>query len=290
MTQMTTHTIEVPGGAVVAFDVCRPEAPDDHRPLFVLGSPMAASGFGQLIGHIDDRTVITYDPRGTERSTLGLDGEVTVEGHADDLNRVVEATGLAPVDVFASSGGAVNALCWIVDHPSDVGRLVVHEPPLVTLLEDRETARKVTADILDTYQQRGYGPAMAKFVKLVMYPGPLPENYLDDPAPDPVQFGLPVQDDGSRDDLLLSRTLGMPPFEPDAEALRASAVNIVAAIGAEGEGTMARRGGQALAELLGLEPVVFPGDHGGFAANEWSPGNDPEAFAQRLRELLEAAE
>jgi pimeloyl-ACP methyl ester carboxylesterase len=287
MTQITTHSIEV-SGAVVVFDLCKPEAPNEHRPLFVLGSPMAASGFGQFIGHLADRTVITYDPRGTERSTLGLDGEVTVEGHADDLHRVVEATGLAPVDVFASSGGAVNALCWIVVHPGDVRRLVAHEPPLVTLLEDRETARKVTADILDTYQQHGYGPAMAKFVKLVMHPGPLPDNYLDQPPPDPVQFGFPARDDGSRDDLLLSRALAMPPFEPDAEALRASAVQIVPAIGAEGEGTMARRGGEALAELLGLEPVVFPGDHGGFATNEWSPGNDPEAFAQRLRELLDA--
>ncbi len=66
------------------------------------------------------------------------------------------------------SGGAVSALCWIVDHPDDVRTLVVHEPPLVTLLEDRETALKVNADILDTYQQTGAGPAMAKFVKLVM--------------------------------------------------------------------------------------------------------------------------
>jgi pimeloyl-ACP methyl ester carboxylesterase len=289
MTQITTHSIEVPGSLVV-YDVYEPEAPNEHRPLFVLGSPMAASGFGQLIGQIDDRTVITYDPRGTERSTLGPDGEVTVEGHADDLHRVVEATGLAPVDVFASSGGAVNALCWIVDHPGDVRRLVAHEPPLVTLLEDRETAQKVTADILDTYQQHGHGPAMAKFVKLVMHPGPLPDNYLDQPAPDPAQFGFPARDDGSRDDLLLSRTLAMPPFEPDPETLRASAVQIVPAIGAEGEGTMARRGGEAFAELLELEPVVFPGDHGGFATNEWSPGNDPEAFAQRLCELLDAAE
>jgi hypothetical protein len=77
MTQITTRSIEVPG-AVVVFDVRKPEAPNVHRPLFVLGSPMAASGFGQFIGYIDDRTVITYDPRGTERSTLGLDGEVTV--------------------------------------------------------------------------------------------------------------------------------------------------------------------------------------------------------------------
>jgi len=33
--------------------------------------------------------------------------------------------------------------------------------------------------------------------------------------------------------------------------------------------------------------VIFPGDHGGFAANEWSPDNDPAAFAATLRELLD---
>lgn len=288
MSQSSTHSIEVPG-AVLSYDVHEPETPSGHRPLFVLGSPMAASGFDQLVAHIRDRTVITYDPRGTERSTLRPDGEVTVEAHADDLHRVVVATATAPVDVFASSGGAVNALGWIVDHPGDVSTLVAHEPPLVTLLEDRDMAMKVSADIVDTYQQRGYGPAMAKFVALVMHRGPLPDDYLDQPAPDPLQFGFPVQDDGSRDDLLLSRNLAMAPLEPDTEALRTSPVHIVPAIGAEGEGTMARRGGEALAKLLSLEPVVFPGDHGGFAANEWSPGNDPEVFAQHLLGLLDRA-
>ena len=45
--------------------------------------------------------------------------------------------------------------------------------------------------------------------------------------------------------------------------------------------------GEALAKLLGVKPVIFPGDHGGFAANEWSPHNDPAAFAATLRELLD---
>ena len=79
----------------------------------------------------------------------------------------------------------------------------------------------------------------------------------------------------------------MPPFMPDAEALRSSPVRVIPAIGALGEGGLARRGGQALAELLGVEPVIFPGDHGGFAANEWSPDNDPAAFAAALRKLLD---
>jgi pimeloyl-ACP methyl ester carboxylesterase len=285
---MTTDTIDVPG-ATLTYDVRHPGGPSPHRPLFLFGSPMAASGFTQLVSHFTDRTVITYDPRGAERSQLESDGEVTAQAHAADYHRVVEAVGLGPVDAFGSSGGGAFALAWIVDHPEDVGILVSHEPPLVTLLEDREMALKVNADIVETYQLDGYGPAMAKFIQLVMRQGPLPDDYLDQPAPDPAMFGLPTEDDGSRDDPLLSRNLAMPAFEPDADALRASSVRIVPAIGAEGEGSMARRGGQALAALLGVEPVVFPGDHGGFAANEWSPNNDPQAFADKLREVLDGA-
>jgi hypothetical protein len=148
-------------------------------------------------------------------------------------------------------------------------------------------AMKVNADIVDTYRRAGFGPAMAKFIQLVMRVGPLPDDYLDQPAPEPAQFGLPTEDDGSRDDPLLAHNLAMPPYRPDADALRATGVRIVPAIGAVGEGTMARRGGEAFADLLGLEPVFFPGDHGGFAANEWSPGNDPAAFAGKLREVLD---
>jgi pimeloyl-ACP methyl ester carboxylesterase len=213
---------------------------------------------------------------------------VTAELHADDMHRVVEATGLGPVDAFGSSGGGAFALAWVVDHPEDVRTLVSHEPPLVTLLEDRDVALRVQADIVETYQRDGFGPAMAKFIQLVMHAGPLPADYLDQPAPDPSTFGLPTDDDGSRDDPLLSLNLAMPAFEPDVAALRASSVRIVPAIGAEGAGSMARRGGEALAATLGVGPVVFPGDHGGFTANEWTPGNDPAAFAARLREILAA--
>ncbi len=281
----TTHTLDV-DGAMLAYDVRQPDAPSDKRPLFIFGSPMGASGFEQLVGHFTDRTVITYDPRGMERSTREPGRELTAEVHAEDYHRVVEAAGLGPVDAFGSSGGGMCGLHWVVAHPDDVRTFVSHEPPVITLLEDSQMAIKVQADIVDTYQQEGFGPAMAKFIQLVMLQGPLPDDYLDRPAPDPAQFGLPREDDGSRDDLLLSGNLAMPPFEPDANALRASSVRIVPAIGALGEGGLARRGGEAVARLLGVEPVVFPGDHGGFAANEWSPDNDPAAFAAKLRDVL----
>lgn len=281
----TTNTIEL-SSATLTYDVHEPDTPSNRRPLFIFGSPMGASGFEQLVGHFGDRTVITYDPRGMERSSRKPGSELTVAVHAEDYHRVVDAVGLGPVDAFGSSGGGMCGLHWVVAHPDDVRTFVAHEPPVITLLEDRELAIKVFADIVDTYRRSGFGPAMAKFIALVMHQGVLPDDYLTRPAPDPAQFGLPTEDDGSRDDLLLSGNLAMPPFEPDAVALRASAARVVVAIGAMGEGGLARRGGEAVARLLGLAPAIFPGDHGGFAANEWSSDNDPAAFAAKLREVL----
>lgn len=286
MTKPTTHTVTATGAALT-YDVREPETPSLHRPLFIFGSPMGASGFQQLVSQFGDRTVITYDPRGMERSTREAGSALTAEVHAEDYHRIIEAAKLGPVDAFASSGGAMCALHWVVAHPEDVRTLVAHEPPLVALLEDRETAINVIADIVETYHRAGYGPAMAKFIQLVMLQGPLPDDYLAHPAPAPARFGLPSEDDGRRDDLLLSGNLAMPPFVPNADALRATPVRVIPAIGALGQGGLARRGGEALATLLGVDPVVFPGDHGGFAANAWSPNNDPAAFAAKLRELLD---
>ena len=285
MTAPSTRSLDVPG-ATLAYDVHEPATPSDQRPLFIFGSPMAASGFDQLVGHFTDRTVITYDPRGMERSTREPGSDLSVEVHAEDYHRVVEAVALGPVDAFGSSGGAMCGLHWVVVHPDDVHTFVTHEPPVVTLLEDGQMAIKINADIVETYQHYGFGSAMAKFIQLVMHQGLLPDDYLERPAPDPAQFGLPTEDDGCRDDLLLSGNLAMAPFEPDAAALRASPVRIVPAIGALGAGGLARRGGEALARLLDVEPVIFPGDHGGFTANEWSPHNNPAVFAAKLRDVL----
>ncbi len=287
MSEPTTHTIDV-RGAVLTYDVHEPATPSEHRPLFVFGSPMAASGFSQLVSHLDDRTVITYDPRVSERSKLEEGAEVSYEVHGEDVHRVVEATGLHPVDVFASSGGAVAALPWLLAHPDELGTVVAHEPPLSALLEDREMLDRVLADIAATYREKGHGPALAKFIQLVIHDGPLPADYLDRPAPDPAQFGLSIEDDGRRDDALLGHNLTMQPYHPDGAALGTSGVRIVPAVGATSGGSMPRRGGEALAGLLGVEAVEFPGDHSGFVSGEWSPHNDPAAFADRLREVLAA--
>jgi hypothetical protein len=47
---------------------------------------------------------------------------------------------------------------------------------------------------------------MAKFIAVAGHDGPLPAGYADQPGPDPAQFGLPAEDDGSRDNRWWGRT------------------------------------------------------------------------------------
>lgn len=285
MTETATRTLDVPG-ATLTYDLRQGGAPGDPV-LFLIGSPMGASGFGTLAGHFPDRTVLTYDPRGADRSAKDDPSTPsTPEQHADDLHRIIEEVGAGPVDLFASSGGAVNALALVARHPEDVRTLVAHEPPLASILPDRDAALAAVKAISDSYQRGGFGAGMAHFMAVVSHRGPM-DGVADQPGPDPAAFGMPAEDDGSRTDVMLGQNiLTCAHHEPDVEALRAASTRIVVAVGAESEGEMACRGGHAIAELLSTEPMVFPSNHGGFLGGEYGQTGEPEAFAAKLREVL----
>ncbi|WP_205323732.1 alpha/beta fold hydrolase [Glycomyces sp. YM15] len=285
MTEPHSHTIDAPG-AVLHYDVRDGAEPT----LLLIGSPMAAPGFGTLASHFTDRRVVTYDPRGSERSRR-TDGaaETLVAEHADDLHRLIDAIGGGPVDLFASSGGAVNALALVAKHPEQVRTLVAHEPPASSALPDRETILKFCEDVRDTYLAAGFGPAMAKFIALVSHQGPFTAAHLEQPDPDPAAFGLPTEDDGDREDPLLGQNMvTCNAFEHDFDALRAASTRIVIGVGADSGEILPARAAQAVAEELGTAPVAFPGDHGGFLGGEYGQTGKPDEFAAALREVLDA--
>jgi pimeloyl-ACP methyl ester carboxylesterase len=288
-TETTTHTLEVPG-ATLTYDV-RPNDESTQPPLMLIGSPMGAAGFGSLARHFADRTVVTYDPRGAERSTKAdPTTQSTPDEHADDVHRIIQALGAGPADLFASSGGAVNALALVARHPEDVRTLVAHEPPLASILPDREGALAACRAIADTYQRSGWGAAMAHFIAVVGHKGPMTTELAAQPGPDPAMFGMPTEDDGMRTDVMLGQNIiTCTHYEPDFDALRAAATRIVLAAGTESEGEMACRGAYAAAERLGTKPVSFPSNHGGFLGGEYGQTGDPDAFAARLRQVLAEA-
>ena len=285
---MTTHRLDT-GDADIVYDVRGPLPTADGRPpLFMIGQPMDASGFSTLASYFPDRTVITYDPRGLGRS-VRRDGRVdhTPAVQAEDVHAVIAALGAGPVEIFASSGGAVTALALVAAHPDDVTCLVAHEPPLIPVLPDAEAAERARAGVRDVYEARGSGAGMAAFIAMTSWQGAFTDDYFARPAPDPAQFGMPAEDDGSRDSPLLSdRSWAVSGYRPDADALAAAPTRVVIAVGEESTGVFTGRTSVATAELLDQQPTVFPSHHGGFLGGEHGYAGQPEAFADRLREVL----
>jgi pimeloyl-ACP methyl ester carboxylesterase len=286
---MTSRTLQTPG-ATLTYDVRHSETTTEP-PLLLIGLPMGAAGFGTLASFFPDRTVVTYDPRGTERSAKADPAApATPVDHAEDVHAVIEAVGGGPVDLFGSSGGAVTGLALVTAHPRDVRTLVAHEPPLASVLPDREQALAVTEAVHATYQRRGWGAGMAHFIAIAGHRGEFTAEDVAQPAPDPAMFGMPSEDDGTRTDALLGEgIIATTHYAPDLAALRSAPTRIVLAAGVGSEGEMANRGAHAVAELLGTEAVAFPSDHGGFLGGEYGQTGEPGAFAAALRAVLESA-
>jgi pimeloyl-ACP methyl ester carboxylesterase len=288
-TMIATRTLDTPE-ASLAYDVRGPLPTADGRPpLFLIGAPMDASGFGTLAGHFTDRTVVTYDPRGLGRSTR-TDGRSThtPQQHADDVHRIIEAVG-GPVEMFASSGGAVTALALVAAHPDDVTTLVAHEPPLLHVLPDADRAIAATRAVQAVYEAKGWGHGMAAFIALTSWRGEFTDDFPATAAANPAAFGLPAEDDGQRGDPLLSHDSdAITAFRPDVPALMAAPSRIVVAAGIESKDALTWRTAVATAQALGQEITVFPSDHGGFLGGEFGQHGQPEAFAARLREVLDA--
>jgi pimeloyl-ACP methyl ester carboxylesterase len=269
------ETLKVPGASLY-YEV------QGSGPVLLMmpGGPMDASGFRSIAGQLAPHcTVVTYDPRGLSRSKLEspLDEERLVEVFADDVHRLLAAVTREKADIFASSGGAVIALELAARHPEQLKTVVSHEPPSPTLQPDPAHVRAVIEEITATYRTAGIGPAVQIFSDLVRSgPPPAPEG---EPTPEMLENMARMQ--GNMDLFFGPYMLAMAHYEPDFTALNEAACRIVPAVGDRSRGEMAHDGGLALAERLGTQAVVFPGDHGGFDSHA-------AEFAVKLREVLES--
>lgn len=266
---MKTGMLNVPG-ARLHYEV------RGSGPLVALvGSPMDADAFAPLAELLaDEYTVLTLDPRGIKRSTVDdPDADSTPETRADDLSRLITHVDAGPATIFSSSGGAVVSLVLTQTHPEQVRKVIAHEPGLPELLDDRAELRAATQDYCTTYLDGDVVGAWTKFFAAADIP--IPEVMVKE------YFG------GDRDPQAVADERYWFAHElrqsswwvPDVAALRAASTEIVIGIGQESAGQLCDRTSRALAGELGIEPVLFPGDHTGFA-------EDPAAFVGPLRSAL----
>jgi pimeloyl-ACP methyl ester carboxylesterase len=269
---LTAHTLDVPGARLYY------ERRGSGPLLMLIGSPMDSSGFAGLAGALaDDYTVVTYDPRGTGKSSREDNGQdVTPEQQADDVHRLLAALGGEPADVFGSSGGAVVGLALASAHPGPVRTLVAHEPPLIELLPDSAQLRAEVQDICDTYRAGEPDQAMGKFMAHAGIGNPAEGEGAPQWEPSPEQIARMRATTGYFLAHLLRPTTS---YRPDLPALRAAPTRIVVGAGTTSKGQLANRAAVALSAELGTPVAEFPGDHGGFAAL-------PEQFALVLDQVL----
>ena len=274
---VTTDFLTVPG-ARLYYEV------SGSGPVLLLipGGMADAAGFAPVVSFLEDSyTVVRYDPRGISHSRFDGPGEdVPVEVHADDAHRLLKAIGDQPAFVLGHSGGAIIGLALVERHPELVQTYVAHEPPLVELLPEGDERRKDGQAIYDTYQKEGPGAAMEQFMATAGLDESAP---LAEMSPEAQEFMAQqmASMEQNLDFFFAHYLLPVTGYKPDIATLQGASSKVLVGVGEASVGQETYDTALALAERLGTEAVVFPGDHIGMATH-------PEAFAQKLDEVLGA--
>ncbi|MEK8226809.1 hypothetical protein NKG05_13065 [Oerskovia sp. M15] len=200
---------------------------------------------------------------------------------------MIDALGVGPVDILASSGGAVNALALVAEHPEQVRTLVAHEPPSGPALPDREAALAATEAVSETYQKQGFGAGWrSSSPSRAGRAVPRRRHRAADSRPH--RLRVPRR----RRRVPRRCPAGTEPhhLHPLRARLRGAhrGLDPRGSRGGDESGQqMAARAARAIAKSLGTEAVAFPSNHGGFMGDEYGMPGDPEGFAAALRTVLD---
>ena len=264
MTEPKTFTLDVPG-AVLHYDVRSNDAGAEPV-LLLIGSPMGAAGFGTLAGHFTDRTVVTYDPRGSERSRR-TDGaaETTPDEHADDLHRLIAALDAGPVDLFAGAAAPSTRSSWSPGTRSRSGRSwrTSRRPSRSCRTASRRwppasTSTRPTCAAASARRWRSSSPSSctrARFRK----GSPTGRLRTSPPSGCRPRTTAPATTRWSGQNMI-----SCTHYRHDFDAIRAASTRVVIGVGAESGKVITGRSAVAVAERLGTAPVTFPGGHDGF--------------------------
>lgn len=224
---------------------------------------------------------MSYDPRGLSRSTLEEPLEsLPVSMQAEDAHRLLAALGTEPAYVLGSSGGALTGLDLVAAHPGQVHTLVAHEPPAVELLPDRDVHRAQALEVSEIYEKEGPDAAMARFMANAGLDGGEQAEAGPPEGMSPAIMEMMGRIQGNFPVFLGPMWKGLIGYLPDFARLEAASSRVVVAVGEASRGQAAHQAALALAERLVTDPVVFPGDHGGF-------GSHPRQFADQLHQLFQ---
>ena len=242
---------------------------DGPAVLLVPGLPGDAAQFDLVADDLSaDRAVVTYDRRANSRSPRPSGWTTTsIEEQVADAAALIELVP-GPAVVFGSSVGAVVALELARTKPELVAVALLHELPLLTVLDDpAPVAASIGAVVEPAFAAGGPDAALEAFLRFAWG-----DEIVDSLEP------------GTRSRMLgngeVAMTIELPVFQayrPDPEALAGVAARPL--VGREQALPFFHEAASWLAAALGTEVVAAPGAHG-------SQFDHPEELAAVIRSAV----
>ena len=227
------------------------------------GNSLVYAGLAEILA--GEYTVITYDRRCNGRSSGDSEVALDMAQQARDVLAVLQDAKQEHALVFGNSGGANIALKLASDHADRVSCLVVHEPPVISLLPDAPELIAFMNQVHETFVEQGVPAAMQLFARrMVGFSGP-------------VAGGL-----GDRKDLVHffgKEYLNLTSFVPELAGIKEARIPVAVLVGALSDGAYYARAATIVAERLGCPCITVPGNHLAFLI-------EPEPFALALRDTL----
>jgi pimeloyl-ACP methyl ester carboxylesterase len=232
------------------------EARGSGRPvLLIAGTPGDGGQFDEVASVLAaDHMVITYDRRGTSRSGAPAGWSATsVVEQAEDAAELLARIGVEDPIVYGTSNGAAIALELArLDRPRLAG-LLLHEPPLITVLRDPEPVASAMGAVIGAAMEAG-GPRAALDAFLRFAFGDSAVDGWSDPFRERML---------SNAEMVF--TVEMPafqPYRPDPQALSSCQTPACVLVGEEQTWPFFAEAGEWLASQLGVSVQRAPGAHG----------------------------
>lgn len=214
-----------------------------------IGDAASSSAAAAALEH--HYTVIRIDRRGLSRSCdRATDGTLAI--HSDDALAVLDSLGAEQdVSVFGASIGALIALELTIAAPQRMRTVVVHEPPLETLLAQPDRAHKL--DEVEALAEKDVVAAIEKMGSIVgSGDAREPEAPVPGPAGDPLT---------NLNSFFAGDFRAVRDYTPAYDTLRHHASTICVTAGTHSRGRFEYRCAARLADTLGAEFVEIPVGH-----------------------------
>lgn len=198
-------------------------------------------------------TVITFDRRGSSRS-LAHEGIIyDLEAQASDVKDILDELKIEQVTIVGASAGAVLGHYFLLKYPERVEKLLMYEPPLVTMIGEDENSKKEWVNMMKDLIARGkYNKALYEFALSI--------GDTDERAPKKPE-DVAMREMQNFYHFLKNEFETFIDYCPDMKKSVELADKIIVAVGEGSKDGAYPTASKKFANLIGKEVLYYPGYH-----------------------------